>query len=83
VEEKVALKRRNIWVYPINMKRLEFGIFSHLYPDLVEDEEKFYGFFRMNIEQFYRLSQLVGEEIRKLNTNYRRAISPEERLAIY
>ena len=59
----------------INIKRPEFGIFSHLYPDLLEDKEKFHGFFRMNIEQFYRLSQLVGEEIRKQNTNYRRAIS--------
>ena len=57
--------------------------FSHLCPDLLEDEEKFHGFFRMNIEQLYRLSQLVGEEIRKQNTNYRRAISPEERLAIF
>jgi hypothetical protein len=37
----------------------------------------------MNIEQFYRLSQLVAEEIRKQNTNYTRAISPEERLAIF
>ena len=37
--------------------------------------------FRMNIEQFCRLSQLVGEKIRKQNTNYRRAITPEERLA--
>ena len=37
----------------------------------------------MNIEQFYRLSQLVGEEIQKQNINYRRAIAPEERLAIF
>jgi len=37
-------KRRNVWVYPINIKRLQFGIFSHLYPDLLEDEEKFHGF---------------------------------------
>jgi len=72
-----------MWVHPINIKRPEFGIFSQLYLDLLEDEEKFHGFFRMNIEQFYRLSQLVGEEIRKQNTNYRRAISPEERLAIF
>jgi len=51
---------------------------------MLEDEEKFHGsfFFRMNIKQFYRLSQLVAEEIRKQNTNYRRAISPEERLAV-
>jgi len=75
-------KRRNMWVRPINIKRPEFGIFSHLYPDLLEDEEKFHGLFRMNIEQFYCLSQLVGEEIRKQNTNYRRAITPEERLEI-
>ena len=76
------LKRRNMWVHPINIKRPEFVIFSHFYPDLLEDKEKFHGFFRMNIEQFYHRSQLVGEEIKK-NTNYRRALSPEERFAIF
>ena len=76
-------KRQNMWVHPINIKRPEFGILSHLYRDLLEDEEKFHGFFRMNIDQFYCLSQLVREEIRKQNTNYRRAIKPEERLAIF
>jgi len=76
-------KRQNRWVHPINIKRPEFGIFGHLYRDLLEDEEKLHGFFRMNIEQFCRLSQLVAEEIRKQNTNYRRAITPEERLAIF
>ena len=77
-------KRRNMWVRPINIKRPEFGIFSHLHLDLLEDEEKFHVFFfRMNIEQFYRLSQFVGEEIQKQNINYRRAITPEERLAIF
>jgi len=45
---------------------------------MLEDEKKFPGIFRMNIEQFYRLSQLVVEEIQKQSTNYRRAISPEE-----
>jgi hypothetical protein len=75
-----------MWVHPINLKRPEFGIFSHFYPDLLEDEERFNVFFflfRMNIEQFYRLSQLVGEQIRKQNTNYRRAIAPEERIAMF
>ena len=76
-------KRQNMWGNPINMKRPEFGIFSHLYRVLLDDEEKLHGFFRINIEQFYRLSQLVAEEIRKQNTNYGRAIKPEERLAIF
>jgi len=44
------LKRRNMWVHQLNIKRAEFGIFSHLYPDLVEDEEKFHCFFRMDIK---------------------------------
>jgi len=35
-------KRRNMWVHQINRKKPEFGIFSHFYPDLLEDEEKFY-----------------------------------------
>jgi len=63
-----------MWVHQINKK-----IFSHLYPDLLEDKEKFHGFFffGMNIEQFYRLSQLVAEEIRKQNTNYSWEISSE------
>jgi len=72
-----------MWLHPINIKRPDFAIFSHLYPDMLEDEEKFHGFFIMNIELFYRLSQLVGEEIQKQNTNYRRAITPEERLVIF
>jgi len=38
-------KRRNMWVHPINIKRPDFEIFSHLYPDLLKDEEKFHGFF--------------------------------------
>jgi hypothetical protein len=37
-------KRQNMWVHLINIKRQEFRIFSHLYWDLLEDEEKFCGF---------------------------------------
>jgi hypothetical protein len=70
-------KRQNMRVHPINRKTRIRNI-----EPLIHDEEKFNGFFRMNIEQFYSLSQLVAEEIRKKN-NYRRAITPEERLAIF
>jgi hypothetical protein len=68
-----------MWVHPINIRpKFRIHVFSYLYWIMLEDEEKFHGFFRMNIEQFYRLSQLVAEGIRKQNTNYRRAITPEE-----
>ena len=38
-------KRRNMWGHPINIKRPDFEIFSHLYPDLLEVEYKFHGLF--------------------------------------
>ena len=44
VEQEVASKETDMWVHLINIKRPEFGMFSHLYPDLLEDEEKFHGF---------------------------------------
>jgi hypothetical protein len=72
-----------MWMHPISIKRPEFGIFSHLTRICSRMKRIFMAFFRMNIEQFYRLSQLVGEKIRKQNTSYRRTISPEERLVIF
>jgi len=71
-------KRRNVWVHPINIKRPDFEIFSHLYSDLLEDEEKFH--------EYRAVLQSVttgGIRNEKQNTNYMRAIKPEERLAIF
>jgi len=62
----------------INIKRPEFGILTSCTGICSRMKRNFMGFCRMNIEQFYRLSQLVGQEIQKQNTNYKRAISPEE-----
>ena len=72
-----------MWVHPINCRRPEFGAFAHLFPDLVNNPEKFYDFFRINNEQFKMLVELLRPSIEKQNTNYRRAIQPEERLALY
>jgi len=72
-----------MWVHPINIKRPEFGIFSHLTWICSMMKRILMAISRMNIEQFYCLSQLVEEKIRKQNTSNRRAISPEERLVIF
>ena len=34
-----------MWVHLINIKIPDFEIFSHLYPDILEVEEKFHGLF--------------------------------------
>ena len=51
-------------------------------PQLRKDEKRFYIYFRMTIACFDELLHLIENDIRKLDTNYREAISPEERLAI-
>ena len=61
-------------MHPLNTKRPDFGNFTHLFPDLVNHPEKFYNFFRMTTENFKKLVELTGPSIRKINTNYRRAI---------
>ncbi|CAH1995266.1 unnamed protein product [Acanthoscelides obtectus] len=51
-------------------------------PQLRLDEQRFYVYFRMTPQCFDEILNLVKDEIRKSDTNYREAISPEERLAI-
>ncbi|GFR21154.1 DDE Tnp4 domain-containing protein [Trichonephila clavata] len=75
-------KKNRLWIHKINRKRPEFGIFHHLHPDLRKDERKFYSFFRMSEELFSILLDLVGQEISKQDTNYRKSITAEERLSI-
>ena len=76
-------RRQRIWAHAINTRRPEFGSFAHLFPDLINNPEKFYDFFRITTEQFKMLVELIGSSIRKKNTNYRLAVRPEERLAVF
>jgi hypothetical protein len=39
-----------------NEKRLQFGVFMHLYPDLLQDEEKFTNYFKMALVFFKMLT---------------------------
>ena len=76
-------KQRNMWIHPINSRRAQFGTFAHLFPDLLNNPDKFHDFFRIDKEKFKQLVELLRLSIQKQNTNYRRAIEAEERLAIY
>jgi hypothetical protein len=50
-------------------------------PELRQDEKRFYIYFRMPTECFEEILSLIKEDITKMDTNYREAISAE-RLAI-
>ena len=76
-------KKQRIWIHELNIKRPDFGNFSHLFPDLVSHPEKFYNYFRMTHENFKKLVELTGSSIKKINTNYRGAVGVEERMTIF
>ena len=70
------------WVHDIIRKRRHYGEFHRLVPELRLDEQRFVQYFRMTPGMFDYLLQVVGPIIRKMTTNYRKAISPQQRLAI-
>jgi len=76
-------RKKRKWVHEINVERKDFGEFHTLMPELRQDERRFYINFRMPSECVVdEILSLIKGDITKMDTNYREAISEEERLAI-
>ena len=56
---------------------------NHMFQDLMNNSTKFYNFFRMSLDSFLNLKNLLHDTILMQNTNYRRAIQPAERLLVF
>jgi len=59
-EEGAGRKRRRWAVHPVLSKRKIEGKFVTLYKELIDDEVKFYGYFRTNRECFSALLERVS-----------------------
>lgn len=73
---------REYWVHPINQRRHEFGEFHVLWPEINIDDEKCKMYIRMTKKEFDVLYILLETKLKKQNTYFREAISPEERLLL-
>ena len=73
-------KRQRKWVYEMNLARAKYG--EYLMQMLEDDEEKFQQYFRLSPAQFNKTLALIEQNIKKQDTNYRKSITAEERLAI-
>nr|CAI5839119.1 unnamed protein product [Callosobruchus analis] len=73
---------RRYWVHEINQKRSMCGEYHTLYPDLLQDNERFHMYFRVTKTQFEEIHEFIQSDIHKKDTTFRRAISTKERLAI-
>jgi len=73
---------RRFWIHDVITRRDELGEYHRLVQELRHDPERFPRYFRMSTSQFDMLLDLIGPEIEKLSTNWRRSVSATERLAI-
>ena len=54
---------REYWIHPINDARETLGEFHHLFPDLIQDNERFKSYLRMDISTFQTILQFVEEDL--------------------
>jgi hypothetical protein len=81
-EQKKERKTGSFWVHSMCKTRMVRGDFHSLYPDLLEDEAKFFEYFRMTYGEFMALLNKLGHSLSRENTSFREAVEPEERLAL-
>ncbi|KAL0879747.1 hypothetical protein ABMA27_003460 [Loxostege sticticalis] len=80
--EKKVKRKHSIWIHDIFKKRSEHGEYHTLFPDLSNDDIKFFQYFRMSQAKFHYLVDTLKPHLLRQNTKYREAIGPEERLAV-
>ena len=74
-------QNRRWWIRPVNQQRKKFGFYSVLVNIMrTKDQEEFFKFTRMSLNQFKNLHSLVDQQLTKNET--RKVISSEERLLI-
>lgn len=66
----------------INAERDSLGEFHHLFPQLLSQEDRFVMYIRMTKEEFYNLLHIIKPAITKSNTQLKKCIAAEERLAV-
>ena len=76
-------KKRRIWVRKLYEERNLKGEYQLLIQDLLlHDHEIFFRYFRMLPETYDILLKLVAAYIKKVSTNMRESIGPDQRLAV-
>ena len=76
-------RKRRPWCRPALLKREERGEFrAFMEAERTSDPNSFYGAYRMSPSRFDELVEAVGPRLQRQRTNYRKPISPAERMAI-
>lgn len=79
---KKLLKKKRVAVHPINRRRKIYGEYHHLYNDLRKSPERFFEYLRMSVETYDFILCKISHRIKKKTTNFKKPISPAERLYV-
>ena len=82
LKQKRKIRKRHYWVHPVVSKRLLNGQFYKLYEDLRSHPGKFLNYFPMNVHTIDKLLNIIRPHVQRQDTNMRKCIPPEERLAV-
>lgn len=82
LRRRLRRRQRKFWMNPLTSGRLTDGQFNTIMSILRADDDKFLSYFGMSQNSFDHLLSLIKPHITKADTNMRRSIPPEERLAI-
>lgn len=69
-------------MHPINMGRHMHGEFHNLFDQLVEDDAKFFKYFRMTYGKFCFLLENLTLTLQKKDTSFGQCVGPKERLVV-
>ncbi|KAJ8877180.1 hypothetical protein PR048_021633 [Dryococelus australis] len=75
-------KQRSLWMHPIPIDRLTSGQFYTIMSEFKKDSSKIFNYFRITAESFKQLLAFLKIHIERADTNMRKSIPAEERLAI-
>ena len=73
---------RKVWIHPLNVERFTKGEFYRLYLDQRYFPDKFFENYRMFTVQFGDILSKIHHLISKQDTNFQKAITPEEKLCV-
>ena len=73
---------REMWIHPLNVDRALKGEFFRLYLDQRYFPDKFFQNYHMSTFQFDELLAKIAPRIMRNDTNFRKAITPEEKLCL-
>ena len=79
---QMQMVTREVWIHPLNLDRQSKGEFYNLYLDQWHFPDRFFEHYRMTPQQFDEILHKIAPLIKKNDTNFCKAITPEEKLSL-